>query len=140
MASARACTICGGPIKVAMGVKCSACELDLAKSRPGQVGSRRTSRIDQILRDAIQLSIDAANGKAYTTVSRQAHRQTHRLDETGLYKCLVCGVPIDRVKADLHLRDAHGLDPYGAPLASDQKRGGWVHIVSGGLPSLGKRR
>lgn len=53
--------------------------------------------------------------------------------------CRVCNKLVAQTELIGHLLKVHELDPYGKPL-SEGKRHVWVSVVSGGLPSLGKRR
>lgn len=137
MSAVRSCITCGSPFSISSGVECLACQFERAKrGTNGRVDVQRVRKLARLLKEATARETQKRSATAkLTRAATSKVPNLHRLSP-----CVVCGTKVEIVRMEVHLRDEHGLDQYGAPLSSPEPHGPWVHVVSGGLPSLGKRR
>ena len=70
---------------------------------------------------------------------REAKRQEKNPKKPKVYVCPLCEATIPKGGVLQHKKTVHGEQMIAPTPAQVNKKGVWVSLVSGGLPSLGKR-
>lgn len=121
---------------------------DPATVRPDRDDRRDTQRVEKQRKKFTTGEKKRQKGEAQLA-QREASREAVRillLKRTGGARrargttCILCGVHVPNGELLKHKQDVHGERQVALVKKAKRKPSSWVSVVSGGLPSLGKRR